>query len=327
MKHSFHSAMASQFEAFVLSRKAARRWCNVYDDNLHFFDNYCAEHYPGQDTLCEGMLDWCKERPTEHGNSCKYRISAIIGFVKYANKEGWTSIAPPATPSERPCLYIPHAFTDEELARFFVECDKHVLASRKHNNTLYTRLNQLELPVYFRLLFSTGMRTHEARHLKRTDVDLTDGIIEINETKGYDQHRVALHSSLVELLKRYDECMALVMPNRQMFFPDADDCPHRPHWAEYHFRQIWVKVSSEPARPYDMRSHYAVVNITGWKGLGYGVHDKLLYLSRTMGHRSLSSTYWYFNLSPGLADKIRQCSEESFNGLLPKLDDYEEENE
>ena len=327
MKHPFHSAMASQFEAFVLSRKAARRWCNVYDDNLHFFDNYCAEHYPGQDTLCEGMLDWCKERPTEHGNSCKYRISAIIGFVKYANKEGWTSIAPPTTPGERPCLYIPHAFTDEELVRFFVECDKHVLASRKHNNTLYTRLNQLELPVYFRLLFSTGMRTHEARHLKRTDVDLTDGIIEINQTKGYDQHRVALHSSLVELLKRYDECMALVMPNRQMFFPDADDGPHRPHWAEYHFRQIWVKVSSEPARPYDMRSHYAVVNITGWKGLGYGVHDKLLYLSRTMGHRSLSSTYWYFNLSPGLADKIRQCSEESFNGLLPKLDGYEEESE
>lgn len=327
MKHPFHSAMASQFEAFVLSRKAARRWCNVYDDNLHFFDNYCAENYPGQDTLCEGMLDWCKERPTEHGNSCKYRISAIIGFVKYANKEGWTSIAPPTTPGERPCLYISHAFTDEELACFFVECDKHVLASRKHNNTLYTRLNQLELPVYFRLLFSTGMRTNEARRLKRTDVDLTDGIIEINETKGYDQHRVALHSSLVGLLKRYDECMALIMPCRQMFFPDADDGPHRPHWAEYQFRQIWIKVSSEPARPYDMRSHYAVVNITGWKGLGYGVHDKLLYLSRTMGHRSLSSTYWYFNLPPGLADKIRQCSEESFNGLLPKLDGYEEESE
>ena len=327
MKHPFHSAMASQFEAFVQSRKAERRWSNVYDDNLHFFDNYCAEHYPNQATLCEGMLEWCNERPTEHGNSCKYRISAIISFVKYANKEGWTTIAPPAAPSEKPCLYLPHAFTDSELSVFFEECDKHALASRKHNNTLYTRLNQLELPVYFRLLFSTGMRTHEARHLKRTDVDLIDGIIEINETKGYDQHRVALHSSLVGLLKRYDECMALIMPCRQMFFPDADDGPHRPHWAEYHFRQIWAKISSKPARPYDLRSHYAVANITSWKGLGYGIHDKLLYLSRTMGHRSLASTYWYFNLSPGLADKIRQCSEESFNSLLPKIEDYEEESE
>lgn len=327
MKHPFHSAMASQFEAFVQSRKAERRWSNVYDDNLHFFDNYCAEHYPNQATLCEGMLEWCNERPTEHGNSCKYRISAIISFVKYANKEGWTTIAPPAAPSEKPCLYLPHSFTDSELSVFFEECDKHALASRKHNNTLYTRLNQLELPVYFRLLFSTGMRTHEARHLKRTDVGLIDGIIEINETKGYDQHRVALHSSLVGLLKRYDECMALIMPCRQMFFPDADDGPHRPHWAEYHFRQIWAKISSEPARPYDLRSHYAVANITSWKGLGYGIHDKLLYLSRTMGHRSLASTYWYFNLSPGLADKIRQCSEESFNSLLPKIEDYEEESE
>lgn len=327
MKRPFRSAMAGQFEEFVLARRAARTWSKVSDDNLHFFDNYCAEHYPDQDTLCEGMLDWCKERPTEHGNSCKYRISAIIGFVKYANKEGWTTIAPPATPSEKPCLYLPHAFTDSELADFFEECDKHVLASRKHSNTLYTRINQLELPVYFRLLYSTGMRTNEARQLMRTDVDFVNGIIEINETKGFDQHRVALHPSITEILKSYDERMAYVMPNRQMFFPNINDDAHTPHWADYHFRQIWAKVSSEPARPYDLRSHYAVVNITSWKGLGYGIHDKLLYLSRTMGHRSLSSTYWYFNLSPGLADKIKQCSEESFNSLLPKLDDYEEESE
>ncbi len=326
MKHPFHSALAGQFEAFVLSRKAARRWSKVYDDNLHFFDNYCAEHFPGQNSLCEGMLEWCKERPTEHGNSCKYRISAIIGFVKYANKEGWTTIAPPVTPSERPCLYIPHAFTDEELVSFFAECDAHVLASRKHNDTLYTRLNQLELPVYFRLLFSSGMRTNEARHLKRTDVDLSFGIIDINKTKGYDQHRIALHHSIVGILKRYDELMALIMPDRQMFFPDANDRAHKPDWAACHFRQIWARVSNEPARPYDLRSHYAVANITRWKGLGYSIHDKLLCLSRTMGHRSLSSTYWYFNLSPGLADKIKQCSEESFNSLLPKLENYEEEN-
>lgn len=36
MKHPFRSAIASQFETYVLSRKAACRWCKVYDDNLHF---------------------------------------------------------------------------------------------------------------------------------------------------------------------------------------------------------------------------------------------------------------------------------------------------
>ena len=116
MKRPFRSAMASQFETYVLSRKAACRWCKVYDDNLHFFDNYCAEHYPGQATLCDGMLEWCKERPTEKGNSCKYRISVVIGFVKFANSEGWTDIVPPPTPTQKPCLYIPHAFTPLEIS-------------------------------------------------------------------------------------------------------------------------------------------------------------------------------------------------------------------
>ena len=68
-----------------------------------------------------------------------------------------------------------------------------------------------------------------------------------------------------------------------------------------------------------------VANVTRWKDLGFELHDKLLYLSRTMGHRHVSSTYGYFNLSPALADKIKSLTKESFNNLLPKLQDYEQE--
>jgi len=324
---SFHSGLAHQFEAFVISRKASRRWNKGYEDNLHFFDNYCAKYYPGQSSLCEGMLDWCKERPTEHGNSCKYRISVIARFVTFANKEGWTTIAPPTVPSQKPCLFIPHAFSKAELSALFVECDKHFVEARKQLRSKDNLLNQLELPVFYRLLYSTGMRTTEARMLMRDDVDFDNGIININESKGYDQHRIAMHPSMAKILKRYDHCMDGVMPNRRILFPTSEDNSHKTSWVNYHFRQIWSKISNEPVRPYDLRSNYAVANITSWKGLGYEIHEKLFHLSRTMGHRSLSSTYWYFNLTPSLADKIRQCSEDSFNSLLPKLEDYEKEDQ
>lgn len=243
MKHPFRSAMASQFETYVLSRKAACRWCKVYDDNLHFFDNYCAEHYPGQATLCEGMLEWCKERPTEKGNSCKYRISVVIGFVKFANSEGWTDIAPPQTPTQKPCLYIPHAFTQLEISQLFTECDKYVINSRIKGKTMCRQLNLLELPVYFRLLYSTGMRTNEARLLKCSDVDLSCGVININQTKGFDQHRVVLHESMRVLLEQYDKRIAHIMPRRIMFFPDKNDAPHTPHWAEYFFVKYGPKLA------------------------------------------------------------------------------------
>lgn len=322
MKRPFKSGLAPLFEEFVLSRKAARRWNASYEENLHFFDNYCADKYPGQTHLSEEMLDWCKERPTEHGNSCRYRITVVCNFVRHANQRGWTHIAPPDTIRQKPCTYIPHAFTEEELKIMFEECDRQLIKAYNHAKSMDNRLNKLELPVYIRLLLSSGMRTNEARWLERTDVNLEDGVININQSKGIDQHRVALHPSMTEILRKYDKSMGLVMPNRRIFFPDRNDKPHRPAWADYHFRNIWKEVSTARARLYDLRSHYAVTNVTRWKGFGYEIHEKLVHLSRSMGHRDISSTYWYFNLSPGLADKLQACCEDKFNQLLPDLSDY-----
>ncbi len=327
MKRPFRSKLAPQFEEFVLSRKAARRWSGSYDDNLHSFDNYCADRFPDSDELCNGMLDWCRERPTERGNSCRYRITVVANFVRYANKRGWTDTMPPIVPGARPCTYIPHVFSSDEIASLFKGIDSHVVKAVKHMKTKDRCLNALELPVYVRLLYSTGMRTNEARWLQRSDVNLNDGVIDINHSKGVDQHRVALHPSMTALLQKYDDRMAELMPGRKHFFPDKNDHVHRPNWVDYHFRQVWREISGEPARIYDLRSHYAVQNVTRWKGLGYEIHQKLLYLSRSMGHRELSSTYGYFNLTPNLADKIRTCCEDSFNSLLPKLPDYEQAQE
>jgi integrase len=239
MKRPFRSCLAKQIEEFVYSKRVSGRWSQSYEENLHFFDNYCADQFPYASTLTEEMLEWCNERPTENGNSCKYRITVVSNFVKYAREKGWTEIAPPEVPAERPCTYIPHAFTKEELILFFKTCDRHVMDAFKYQSCIIHKLNKLELPVYYRLLLSTGMRTNEARWLNRSDVDWKEGVININQTKGADQHRVALQESMLSLLEKYDEEMDRIMPNRTCFFPDKDDHYHRPAWAEYHLRIIW----------------------------------------------------------------------------------------
>lgn len=43
MSRPFKSKMAPQFEEFILNRKADRRWSGSYEQNLHFFDNYCNQ--------------------------------------------------------------------------------------------------------------------------------------------------------------------------------------------------------------------------------------------------------------------------------------------
>lgn len=52
--------------------------------------------------------------------------------------------------------------------------------------------------------------------------------------------------------------------------------------------------SDAKARIYDLRSNYAVTNINKWKYVGPEWFDKLLYLSRTMGHTTIKATAYYF---------------------------------
>ena len=79
-------------------------------------------------------------------------------------------------------------------------------------------IRKLQCPVFFRLLYSSGMRTTEARYLKRADVDLEHGVVNIRKSKGYDQHYIALHDTMTELLVRYDEAMDKIQPERTYFF-------------------------------------------------------------------------------------------------------------
>lgn len=119
--------------------------------------------------------------------------------------------------------------------------------------------------------------------------------------------------------------MSRLMPERKYFFPDRKGNAHTPAWEGYHFRNIWYKSNTTAARAYDLRSQYAVTNITKWENHGYELSGKLLFLSRSMGHKSIQSTYGYFHLTPMLTDKLKRNTESGFNKILPQLPDNENE--
>lgn len=92
------------------------------------------------------------------------------------------------------------------------------------------------------------------------------------------------------------------------------------------FRKIWSKVSNEKAVEYDLRSLYAVSNISKWENHGYKLSGKLLFLSRSMGHRNIQSIFGYFHLTPMLTDKLKCNCAKKFSELLSQKPEYYEEN-
>lgn len=323
MKRPFKSGLAPRLEEYSKYLEASGCLNHTYYENLHYFDNHVAEHFGNEAELTASMLDWCRPRESEKGNSCRVRTTVVRNFVNYARLRGWTDIMTWKNETNVPVTYIPHYFTDEDLRKFFRECDNYFIGHPRGFQTS-VRLNRLELPVYYRLLLSSGLRTCEARWLRRSDVDFETGVVNIRRSKGHHEHRIVLGDYALDMLARYDHAMERIMPGRTYLFPDKRDKCHSPSWGSYYFRIIWPRVSPEAAREYDLRSIYAVINISKWENHGFELSGKLLYLSRSMGHRDINSTFGYFHLTPMLADKLRGNTSGSFNELCPPLPDHEE---
>ena len=305
------------FEPFIRYRIASNNWNEVYSETLLYFDRFCSDNYPGVKGITQEMIDgWCVQRSTEKKRSFIDRCQSALRLVEYLQERNLTSVTKPEMPPAPPKTHIPHAFAEEELRRFFSRCDENVKTSRDHGS----RFIALSVSVEFRLLYT------ETRLLHTENVDLARGIINVKETKGNQQHYVALHDDTARLLRDYDAVASKRFPSRIIFFPmnpKDPDIPISPDMLDYHFHKVWNKVNESSAVPYDFRHNYAIENINSWINSGFEFHDKLVFLSKSMGHTSLESTKYYYSIVPALADILLKATNAGFDEIVPEVSDYE----
>ena len=307
---TYLSFMKDKFSEFENYRIRIHRWsknCPIY---LKAFDKYCALNFPNETSLTQEMIDsWCKKRDTETKKSFNNRINIIIEFIKYANSHNILNLKVQRN------THRPYAFQEIELKHFFVCCDNIKLKT----NTKTAKNQQLTLPVFYRLLYSTGMRPIEARMLKVEDVDLEHGVINIRKSKGYNQHYVVVNDMMKEYLINYDKEISELYENRTYFFPAVRDSHHTARWIECNFRKIWSLCSKNSAVTYDFRHNYAIVNINNWINMGIDFEDKLYYLSKSMGHSSIETTKYYYSLVPKMSDIFINQINDSFSQIVPEV--------
>ena len=311
------------FDEFIQYRSASDWWNKGYQANLNAFDRYCIQQFPGEPALLQEMLNgWYNKKSTECLASTRGRTQVVTTLVRYIQKKYSTDLFVPQLPKKYKRQHIPHSFSDEELGAFFSECDRQVLVAQPGEPAL----RALTISVIFRALYSTGMRTTEARLLKMEEVNLEEGMISITSTKGNRQHFVAIDSGLNSILIRYNKLAQRILPRRKYFFYNKKiNEPFSAYDLRYQFEKRWNKVNSIHAVPYDLRHNYAVRNINHWIAAGFEFHDKFLYLSKSMGHSSLESTKYYYSLVPKMAGIMHDCDNGSFNSLVPEVIHYEEE--
>lgn len=316
----FISLLATQIESFWKYRQISQIANATCLSNLKNLDRFCIANYPKESTITEAIAySWCERRPQETNSSCNKRISIMRKFLLFLYRSGLqksqiTLLSLRRTPS----VYLPHFFSLEELKTFFNKCDEYpqgVTIAQKHK--------ALAVPVFFRLLYSSGLRTCEARKLTVRDIDLDTGKIAVINTKGTYDHYIVLHPSMLEMMREYHSCMEKMLPERKYFFCFREHEYYSTTWVSHTFKTIWDSCGFSHAVAYDLRHCYAITNINQQVEDMQEFSARFMCLSRSMGHASVESTRHYYSLFPDYYPRIIELSTVTCNDIIPEVNDEE----
>ena len=291
------NALYEQADEYLMIRRALGFKLRGHDRLLHDFVAF-LDLNDGPTITSALALRWATQPVGLQQVRWAQRLSAVRGFARHAHALDQSVEVPPV--DLLPCRRqrpVPYLYTSADLARLVSACAPIQPAFRA--STYET---------FFGLLASTGMRVGEAIHLDTNDVDLTNGVIEINDAKFRKHRRLPLHSSTVAALARYRTARNERYPNPKApaFFVSTRGTRLQDVNVHEVFRAL-VDSISLPTQPgagtpmvHGMRHSFAVATLRNWYRSGVDVNGKLPVLSAYLGHADPSSTYWYLQACPEL---------------------------
>ena len=248
----------------------------------------------------ELAVAWAQHGQSERLTSAR-RLDIVRRFAKYRLQFGFPTEIPAASlfgPSTR--RLTPHIYETHEIEALLTTAARLPCAKGLRGATYAT---------LFGLLAATGLRLSEALSLKRTEVDLTGGMLTLTQTKFHRARVVPLHVSTTEALTQYALLRDRAIPcplQKEVFFLSARGTQLDLRTVDYTFdrlrRQLgWQARGQHPApRLQDLRHTFICRRLLTWYRQGIDIDRSILALSTYVGHTQVTDTYWYITGIPEL---------------------------
>jgi integrase len=152
------------------------------------------------------------------------------------------------------------------------------------------------------------MRAGEAVRLQCQDVDVDSGEIVIHNSKGWKQRVIPLSPSTVNALRAYIIFRDSINSLGQVtsFFQLDNERALNLRSAEHAFKrlretaELSVKFNGRYPRLYDFRHTFVCRRVLNWYQSNDDIDCHVVQLSRYIGHKKVSNTYWYLTATPAL---------------------------
>ncbi len=304
------SAIRRHAEEYLAMRRGLGFKLTTFGQRLLSFVAYLERH--DADVLTVDLaVAWATSTPRSTNQvHWSRRLMVVRSFARHlAVLDPATQIPGTDILSHHYCRVRPHLYSPSEID-----------ALLQATATLRPPLRAATWATLLGLLAVTGMRPGEACRLDRRDLDLTDAVVTIWNSKFDHCRQIPVRPDTVTALRRYARTrdQARVTARTPAFLVSTRGTRLDEHNLPKTFRTltrtagITTPPGQRPARLIDLRHTFAVSTMLDWYRDGADVQALLPRLSTYLGHTDPKSTYWYLEGSPELLALVSARLEHAF---------------
>ena len=260
---------------------------------------------------------WCRKRTYESQTNQGGRISSLRVFARHLVDMGIEAYIPPIGLTRHGTKYDAHIYTDDELVRFFSAVDKSKSVPRECPYRAKT------MPIFFRILYTSGMRVSELRLLKIRDFDLEKGYITVREGKNHKERIVPVHNTLVIKCRKLKVDIHGKSDGDEYFFMQFPGRPMPLVNVYKNFRRYLEKAgiphTGKGPRIHDFRHTFCVNLLRRWIEEGKDLMSYIPYMKTVLGHESFEETASYLKLTSELFPHLKYMLKKSFPDIIEEV--------
>lgn len=314
--YNFRSSYKNFMESYVklMVSKGYREYSFYY---VYRFDKFLVQNNYSLDYISKELIDrWSVQLDTGKKNTRNDRVSKVRGFCEYLNSAGIKAYVSYAKLSGEKTT--PYILSKDEIITLFGVIDK------ESQNRDSIKHYPFMLPVLYRLLYTCGLRNNEACRLKTADVDFGTSVLRILDTKNNRDRLVYMSKDMCSLLRCYSVSIRKYIVSEWMFPSRTKEMHIRKTTVDDYFSRF-VRIAGIGNKqfhpvPHSLRHTYVVHRVDSWIQEGKDANKLMIYLSKQLGHSSLSETYYYYHMLESSFDPIR----EKTRTVYPEVMAYEE---
>lgn len=314
---AFQSVFKDEFRNLVMLKRSLGFKYETDATAFGRIDSFLSENGLAEKHLSRELCDaCCRKRSHESAANHTNRISSLRVFCRYISSLGIPACIPPRGLVRHPPKYDAHIYTEDELHRFFAVVD----ASQSVPSECPYRA--LVMPVFFRILYTSGMRVSELRLARLQDVNLEDGSIRVWNGKNHKDRLVPIHLELIgrcASLKEEihtestdDEFFFMVHPGREMTLQNLY------HNFRRYLEKAGIPHTGRGPRIHDCQHTYCVNLLLKWTQEGKDLLAYLPYMRTMLDHESFEETAYYIKLTASAFQDIRKSLTHRFRISLAR---------